>query len=396
MVRIEVGETGRARYRLTALQGRRLAESGVVGAVPSAFEPDLWEIAARGSVGVARVGDVEVWIAPKLPIDRLLFLVGYAADPKGWRDETVRLDTAAGLVPSVAQALWRQTERALRQGLLQGYREVEETSVVLRGRLRETDQLRRHFGMPLPMELRYDDFTVDIAENQILLAAITRMLTVPRVDEQSRRRLGALRARLAAVTSLVRGASLPTWQPNRLNQRYHSALRLAEIVWRATSPEHRPGALVAHGFLFDLPKIFEDFVTVAVSEALRARHGGSCYSPFPCHLDEARVVSMLPDLVWQVAGRPAAVLDAKYKQEKPSGYPNADLYQLLAYCTALGLARGHLVYAKGAAEPVRHVVRRGGTEIICHALDLDSPPADLLARIDQLVDDLVLGSDMAA
>jgi 5-methylcytosine-specific restriction enzyme subunit McrC len=30
---------------------------------------------------------------------------------------------------------------------------------------------------------------------------------------------------------------------------------------------------------------------------------------------------------------------------KPSGYPNADLYQLLAYCTVLGLRAGHLTYA---------------------------------------------------
>ena len=31
------------------------------------------------------------------------------------------------------------------------------------------------------------------------------------------------------------------------------------------------------------------------------------------------------------------MIDAKYKAEKPAGYPNADLYQLLAYCTVLGL-----------------------------------------------------------
>lgn len=392
MTRIEVGETGRTQCRLTPRQGQRLAASGVVRAVPSAFEADLWEIVPSGLVGVARVGDVELWVRPKLPIDRLLFLVGYAADPKGWRDDTVRLDTAAGLVPAVAQALWRRTEQALRQGLIQGYRAVEEASVVLRGRLRETDQVRRHFGLPLPMEIRHDEFTVDVAENRILLAAITWMLTVPRVDEESRRRLRALRARLATVTSLVRGAHLPGWQPTRLNQRYQSALRLAEIVWHAASPEHIAGTVVAHGFLFDLPRIFEDFVTVAVSEALRARRGGACYPQFTCHLDEARAVSMRPDLVWQVAGRPAAVLDAKYKQDRP----NADLYQMLAYCTTLGLDRGHLVYAKGAAQPARHTVRRGGTQIICHALDLESTPAELLAQVDRLADDLVLGRAVAA
>jgi 5-methylcytosine-specific restriction enzyme subunit McrC len=84
-------------------------------------------------------------------------------------------------------------------------------------------------------------------------------------------------------------------------------------------------------------------------------------------------VRLYPDIVWQVGGSPGAVIDAKYKAEKPRGYPNADLYQLLAYCTVLGLRTGHLVYARGNEEPTRHVIRDAGIEIICHALDLDQP-----------------------
>lgn len=391
MTRIEVTETGRVQFPLTVEQGRRLAASGVVTAVPSPYDPGLWDVASRGKVGVAQVGDVEVWITPKLPIDRLLFLVGYALDPRGWREENVALDVTQGLVPSIAQALCRQSERALRRGSLQGYRTVEESSTVLRGRLREADQLRRHHGRAIPMEIRHDDFTVDIPENQILLGAIRRMGGVPRVGDEPRRRLAALRVRLADVSMPVRGTSLPSWQPNRLNARYHTALRLAEIIWRATSPEHTSGALLASGFLFDLWRIFEDFLTVALSEELHARHRGAAQRQYPCYLDEARAVRMKPDLVWQLHGRPAAVVDAKYKQEKPGGYPDADLYQLLAYCAALHLSCGHLVYARGNADPARHVVRHTGIEIVCHALDLAVPPAELLAQVADLAQELVTG-----
>jgi len=58
-------------------------------------------------------------------------------------------------------------------------------------------------------------------------------------------------------------------------------------------------------------------------------------------LDQADQVPLRPDIVWKVGGTAAAVIDAKYKAEKPAGYPNADLYQLLAYCTVLGLPVGH-------------------------------------------------------
>ncbi|MGH3941346.1 MAG: McrC family protein [Pseudonocardiaceae bacterium] len=389
MICVEVTETGKAQVPLTAEQGRRLAASGVVTAAPSPYDPRLWDVASRGKVGVARVGDVEVWITSKLPIDWLLFLVGYALDPRGWRDETIALDVAQGLVSSIAQALCRQSERALRQGLVQGYHTVEESSPVLRGRLREADQLRRHHGRAIPMEIRHDDFSVDVPENQILLGAITRMASVPRVDEETRRRLAALRVQLTDVSLPVRGTCLPSWQPNRLNERYHTALRLAEIVWRVTSPEHAPGVLLASGFLFDLWRIFEDFLTVALAEELHARHGGVAQRQYPCHLDEACAVRMKPDLVWQRHGSPAAVVDAKYKQERPGGYPDADIYQLLAYCTALHLPCGHLVYARGNAEPARHVVRHTGIEIVCHALDLAVSPAELLAQVANIAEELV-------
>lgn len=275
VIRVEVAETGQVELRLNPEQGHRLARSGIVTAAPSLYNPELWTIAPRGRVvGVAQVGDIEVWITPKLPIARLLFLAGYAANPRGWRDEDVELDVAEGLVPAVARFLCHQAGRALRQGPLQGYRTVEESSAVLRGRLREADQLRRHHGRAIPMEIRHDDFTIDVPENQILLAAITRMASVPRVRDEHRRRLAAVRAALAGVTIPERGVSLPSWRPNRLNQRYHAVLRLAEVIWQATSPEHMPGSLLAHGFLFNLEKIFEDFLIVALSEESQARHGG--------------------------------------------------------------------------------------------------------------------------
>jgi 5-methylcytosine-specific restriction enzyme subunit McrC len=47
---------------------------------------------------------------------------------------------------------------------LPGYVTLEETAYMLRGRLRESEQLHRHHGLPLPLEIRHDEFTVDIPE----------------------------------------------------------------------------------------------------------------------------------------------------------------------------------------------------------------------------------------
>jgi len=329
VTQIELPEVGPdAECRLTAEQGRRLARSGVVRAVPSPYDPQSWLISPVGKVGAARIGDVEVHIRPKLAIARLLFLLGHAQHGAAWRPEDVALPEAPGLVPVMAQVLWRQTERAVHQGLLPGYITLEETSYVLRGRLRETEQLHRHHGLPIPLEISHDEFTVDIPENQILRTACERMLHVPGVDAESSLRLRRLLRDFADVTPLDRRDAVPSWQPTRLNARYHTALRLAELVLRATSVEQGTGGVTVNGFLLDMPKLFEDFVTVALREALVAAYGGRVDDQDPHYFDDAGQVLLRPDIVWKRRGAPLAVVDAKYKAQKPAGYPNADLYQL--------------------------------------------------------------------
>ncbi|MGW3727980.1 McrC family protein [Streptomyces sp. NPDC000851] len=376
--------------------GRALATLRIVDASPDPYSPGRWSLRAGSKVGAVTLtvpghdDPLTVRIVPKVPIARLFFLLGYSLDPAGaWRDGEVDVAEHQDLLPALAHAVERQVDRALRQGLLQGYRVTEETSLVVRGRIREAEQIRRRFGAPLPVEVTYDEFTTDIAENRILRAAVERLLRLPGVPREVRRRLLHQRARLADVTLLVRGRPLPEWRPNRLNSRYHQALYLARAVLENTSPEHGPGGLRIEGFLFDMNKLFEDFVTVALQEALRGS-GHVARFQDPHHLDEASAIRMKPDFVlYGPDGTPCAVADAKYKAEKPGGYPDADLYQMLAYCTALGLGDGHLVYAKGNADHAAHRVRHAGMVIHQHALDLDQDPAGLLADIDEVAARLV-------
>ncbi|WP_217130836.1 McrC family protein [Streptomyces sp. AC558_RSS880] len=376
--------------------GRALAALRIVDAAPDPYSSGRWSLRAGSKVGAVTVtvpghGDpLTVRITPKVPIVRLFFLLGYSLDPAGaWREGEVDVAEHREVLPALAHAVERQVDRALRQGLLQGYRVTEETSPVVRGRVREAEQIRRRFGATLPVEVVYDDFTTDIAENRILRAAVERLLRLPGVPREVRRRLLHQRARLADVTVLVRGRPLPEWRPSRLNARYHHALRLARAVLEDASPEHGPGGLRVEGFLFDMNKLFEDFVTVALREALR---GSGYVARFqdPLHLDEARAIRMKPDLVLHGPDRaPCAVADAKYKVERPGGYPDADLYQMLAYCTALGLDEGHLVYAKGNADHAAHRVRHAGIVLHQHALDLDQDPAGLLADVAEVAARLV-------
>jgi 5-methylcytosine-specific restriction enzyme subunit McrC len=359
----------------------RLVEANIVSAYP--LGAGRWELTALAKVGVVRAGDVTIWIRPKLPIARLLFLLGYAHNP-GWRQSnTVAYDTVPDLLPALARAFVDQADKAVRPGLLQGYQEVDDVLPVLRGRLRESDQLRVRFGLAVPLLVRYDDYQADIAENRILLGAAERLLRLPGVDASSRQRLRRLRQVLADITPPAPGRPLPAWRPTRLNARYHDVLWLAELILAGNSIDHFPGHLRLDGFLVNMARVFEDFVTHTLSAAL-IRHEGSCRAQDRLHLDDGNTIRIRPDLVWYRSGTPIGVIDAKYKAEKPSGFPDADYYQLLAYATVLGLHEAHLVYAKGNEVARRFRVKNTAVTIHAHTLNLDTHSKALLTSIDGL------------
>ena len=372
---IELGPP--AVVELADAAGEALAASGVVTAYR--LGGDRWEVGPTTKVGVATIAGLTVRITPKVEIRRILFLLGYARSP-GWREETVALTEVPDLLPALAGAFADQAERAVEQGLLQGYTQIDDSLTVLRGRLREQDQLRQRFGIAIPLLVRFDDHSTDIAENRLLRAAAETLLRLPLIATSVRVRLRRLRGLLAAVTPVVPGAPLPAWSPSRLNARYHITLWLAEMILRGNAVDQVSGDIRLGGFLIDMAKVFEDFVTAALSQAFRV-HSGWCRPQDRHHLDVSADVVMKPDLVWYLGGQPAAVIDAKYKAEKPAGFPDADLYQMLAYCTALGLGDGHLVYARGNEKEVIHEIRNVGVRVHAHTLELAAEPTALLGQV---------------
>ena len=199
--------------------------------------------------------------------------------------------------------------------------------------------------------------------------------------------------RLDDVSDLIPGQPLPNWRPSRRDAHYDTVLWFASMVLKQRSVDLPAGVVHVNGFIINMATVFEDFVTAAPTDSLE-KLDGRVRPQDPQTLDIADTVKMAPDLVWYRGGKPIAVIDAKYKVEKVAGYPNADLYQMLAYCTALGLPVGHLVYAKGNEAEQQLVVRGTGVQLHTHALDLESMPAQLLAQVDDVATKICAASPL--
>ncbi len=108
-------------------------------------------------------------------------------------------------------------------------------------------------------------------------------------------------------------------------------------------------------------------------------------------LDEGEKVSLLPDLVWRDGRRDIFVGDAKYKKITVASVPNADLYQLLAYTTALDLPSGLLIYAKSEADTATYEVRHSGKRLEVAALDLSGTLEDVILQVGELAEGIGAG-----
>jgi 5-methylcytosine-specific restriction enzyme subunit McrC len=349
-----------------------------------------YQLTPGSYIGAFESGGLSVAIRPKLAIDRVLFLASYAMGAFKLRDmERFNYPEAPTLVEVLALALAAAARRTSTAGLLHGYRTGEEAAHTVRGRIRIDEQIRRRFGVPLPIEVRYDEFTDDVIANRLVKAAAARLGTMRLRSPHSRHGLHWIAATLENVALVEYPANaVPEVTFDRLNEHYREVVALARLVLRYSSLEAIRGSVRAAGFLIDMNQLFQDFVTTALREELRVSARSFCSDReiSAISFDEANRVRLEPDLSWWEAGACTFVGDAKYKRILYERVPNADLYQLLAYATALDLPGGLLIYAEGEAAPVSHRVRHAGKCLEVATLDLSGSPAELLAAVRELAD----------
>lgn len=380
MTRLELRENGEwtlAPFEAVTIDtacGTGLFESRVTAA-GAQIKPQL------NRIGSVSIGEHEFVVQPKAPFSSVLFMLGYASDP-GFRPEEVA-GAGSDILPAVAETCARLMERALGRGVLQGYRSREESAVTVRGRIRFSDQMSKRGGQLLPIELTVEDYTVDIVENRILRCAARLLNTLPRVPADTRRRLLHLESRLSDASLLPPGGLTPAWYPSRLNQRYHSALRFAELVIARLAPSTTGDGERIASFVVNMSEAFEGFVTAALTSAFADVSRGVSVGQYPSHLDHERRQPIRPDFVHLQSGVPVVVADAKYK----TGSPRVeDLYQMLAYCTVLGLREGTLIYVADGEDTRERVASVRGSDVVVRTsrLDVSVPPREMIDTVRRI------------
>lgn len=361
---------------LMTLRDRELSLS-----IEPAPEPGTYQITPGPIVGALEIDGMSVLIRPKIAIPQLLSIACYALSHFRPRREMFDYPSRYELPDVLALALTSAAQRAFSQGLLHGYLTREEALYTVRGRIRFDDQIRRRFGIPLPIEVRYEEFTDDILANRLVKAAALRLGAMRLREPRARRGLGWIAAILDNVSLLeFRGGEVPEVTLDRFGEHYRSVVELARLVLQHSSYESNRGNVRATGFLMDMNRVFQEFVTVGLREELRLPRDEFRERTIET-LDVDDKVALEPDLVWRRGSSYVFVGDAKYKDITGKGARSGDLYQLLAYVTALDLPGGMLVYAAGEADGVVHEVRHSGRRLEVATLDISGTLDEILENV---------------
>ena len=387
MIHINLREYAPADYVLSASQhDRLLREADTLSlSIERVVDTDRsYRVSARQTVGAVEIGDLSVLIEPKIGIPRLLSLACYAMGQFKPRQDIFDFQEREELPDVLARALASEAHRAFARGLLHGYRVEEDALQAVRGRIRIGDQIRRRPGFMLPVEVRYDDFTDDILENRLVKAAATRLSRMRLRSQKARSDLSWVAGMLEQVSLVEFGAGeVPEARFDRLNEHYRGVVGLARLVLRHSAFGSDRGQVRASGFLMDMNKLFQEFVTVALRELLDVSEEElrSDRRLPKVTLDTDGLAGLEPDLSWWDGTTCTFVGDAKYKNLTGKSVPGADLYQLLAYVTALDLPGGLLVYAQGEADTTSYLVRHSGKRLEVVALDLSGTLDEVLERV---------------
>lgn len=290
---------------------------------------------------------------------------------------------------------------AVRQGMPRRYVGHEDDLRVLRGTLDNARQFTRHAVNPSRLACRFDELSPDIALNQIMKAAVTKLSRISR-SLSNRRRLQELAFAYADITDVP--VKVLGWDQvilDRTNRRWAELLNLVRLLLSERFQTSTSGAIAGFSLLFDMNTLFEEYVGRLVRRALAGTdlrvslQGGRLYWV----TDEEngrKLFQTKPDILIRDAKGVTGIIDTKWKRissridDPKRGVSQADVYQMMAYGSLYQSPRLILLFPHHAGLPERDgrlaVHRIGAEDAWLETASLDvSHGNGMLERLRRLV-----------
>lgn len=286
----------------------------------------------RNTVGVVRLGDLQLQVVPKIPLSHFCHLMGRSEVAPRVDDSPTRVGSSQELRELVCRWLLAEAERVLRLGLHRDYSEYEDELSEVRGSVKPVPTVLANLSGRVSVHCTYSELDEDAAINRLIKAGCAAVASDPAIDIFQRRRARRLVMAMGPVGSL--GESDWRFQATRLHARYSRVLPLAKLVLASRGASMEAGGVVGTCFLIPTPGIVESGLRSILANAL---------SPMDVRkrglLLAEGGITLNPDLVVD-GGR--IVGDVKYKYFG-GDWDRASFNQIVAFASGFEAERGFIV-----------------------------------------------------
>lgn len=384
----------------------------------SITDADRYHLQANQYVGTIWLPDTTIIIEPKIPIKNFVHMLATVYNLAELQDQEEQYRSIAELSLLVVKTFIESLQTLVHQGFIQGYQEVNENLVAVRGQLDLPTQLYENYANIARNRCNYADLTLDILENRLLKLALERLTGSHLITAE----LQALYYRAYQALSTVSLADTEDFsklQFTRLNSHYYFPLNLAKIIVHScspdllqpvpldndisttgTSPTATNPTCAWPALLIDMNRLFEHYLYSQLKHSIEIINTTNATAPMPpspylatislCYqtqvnFDKHGRLKMIPDFQLMIGDRPIAVLDAKYKKESVA----SDYYQLLAYISALNIDYGYLIYPAWEGEATQLSISNSEKVISEIMVPLDLTKTELEQEIMQIITNIL-------
>lgn len=309
-------------------------------------------------VGVIQVPGLQVEVLPKIDEGKetearnnLLYMLSVAGQvPMRDRDVARLANRKVPLSEILAAIFADRLRRELLRGPERAYIRREDNLRRFKGKLLIAQQVLRNAAHRERFFCRFDEFSEDTLMNRIFRAACRVLLDSTHTPSTQDRLRHCLLLLDDVEDVFVHKEMLDRVTITRQNERFADVIRFCRLILQERSPEVRFGRERSFSLLFDMNRVFEDFVAAFLKkQVIPHLDGYHLYSQAKnrqrCLMKsgEEDVLLLRPDILIEAAGR-QFVLDTKWKQLADSKIERNDLYQIYAYTKRYRCKRSFLLY----------------------------------------------------
>ena len=256
-------------------------------------------------------------------------------------------------------------EDELHKGYIRTYISTEDNLNCLKGRLKFNDHIRYNHSNAARFYCEFDEFSHDNAYNR-QIKAILAVLKHRVSSFEIERHIDDLFFAFDEVTTTpLNTLEVERFHFTRFSERYRPIFALALLILEGKAPNMSTGEHSAPAMLFDMNKLFEEFVAVKLAhEFNEINQNGEHKAQFTVseqyHVKKLGVkhFQLKPDIAVIYDNKVIAILDTKWKNLKSSGVSNisgADVYQMYAYAQRFNCQFNSLLYPMTEGNQSKHV-----------------------------------------